>query len=299
MAKGSLHSLWIPNPRGGGNILPRAIGTVSIAAILAAVAWIAGQNFFTFHSLAELFSITVAAAVFVIAWNVRDTIDNGSGFDLDLLNSGEDRATGMGLFSIRERLSYLGGRMEIESPRERGSRFRLITPASAPALKESAIASPPDVSVRMASNSPGREDAAKPIRVVLVDDPVVMRQGLAGLLQTAAGIEVIGEAADGQTAVDLIRKVLPDVVLMDINMPGMDGIQATRILHHEMPDIKIIGLSMFSEGDRAAAIREAGAVDYVTKSGPSGTVIEAIRNSALSCAPCLPADADIHWPKNY
>jgi DNA-binding NarL/FixJ family response regulator len=75
----------------------------------------------------------------------------------------------------------------------------------------------------------------------------------------------------------LIRQVRPDVVLMDISMPGIGGIQATRIIHSELPQIRIIGLSMFQEGDQSAAMREAGAVDYITKSGPSGAVIAAIR----------------------
>ena len=82
---------------------------------------------------------------------------------------------------------------------------------------------------------------------------MVMRQGLAGLLRAEPDIEIIGEASDGQSAIDLIRELRPDVVLMDISMPGMDGIQATRIIHKELPEVRIIGLSMFQEGEQASS----------------------------------------------
>ena len=106
---------------------------------------------------------------------------------------------------------------------------------------------------------------------------MVMRQGLAGLLRVEPDIEIIGEASNGQSAVNLIRELRPDVVLMDISMPGMDGIEATRIIHKEFPEVRIIGLSMFQEEAQQAAMREAGAVAYMTKSGPSEALIEAIR----------------------
>jgi DNA-binding NarL/FixJ family response regulator len=106
---------------------------------------------------------------------------------------------------------------------------------------------------------------------------MVMRQGLAGLLRAESDIEIVGEASDGQSAIDLVRELRPDVVLMDISMPGMDGIQATRIIHKELPGVLIIGLSMFQEGEQQAAMRAAGAVAYLTKTGPSEALIEAIR----------------------
>ena len=86
------------------------------------------------------------------------------------------------------------------------------------------------------------------------------------------------ERLDGELAVKLVRELKPDVVLMDIGMPKMDGIQATRIIHSELPSVRIIGLSMFQEGEQAEAMREAGASAYVTKSGPSESVISAIKS---------------------
>ena len=98
---------------------------------------------------------------------------------------------------------------------------------------------------------------------------------------------VIGEAADGQEAVELANKLLPDVILMDISMPKLNGVEATRIIHNDWPQIKIIGLSMFEEADTARAMRDAGAVDYLTKTGHSEKLIRAIREitrSSLSAA---------------
>jgi len=116
------------------------------------------------------------------------------------------------------------------------------------------------------------------IRVVLADDHVVMRQGLSRLLRGEPDIEVVGEASDGKSVIRQVRDLIPDVILMDINMPGMDGIEAARLIHAELPGIRIIGLSMFQEDERADAMRNAGAVGYIVKSGPSEAVVEAIRD---------------------
>jgi DNA-binding NarL/FixJ family response regulator len=113
---------------------------------------------------------------------------------------------------------------------------------------------------------------------VLVDDHMVLRQGLAGLLRCEPDFEVAGEASDGESAVILVQKLRPDVVLMDVSMPGMDGIQATRTIHAKLPEIRIIGLSMFEKGEPEVAMREAGAVDYLAKSGPSEKLIQSIRS---------------------
>jgi len=92
-------------------------------------------------------------------------------------------------------------------------------------------------------------------------------------------MEVVAEASDGQEAVALAAKLLPDVILMDLSMPKLNGVEATRIIHNDWPDIRIIGLSMFVEDDRSRAMRDSGAVNYVTKSGPAKNLIAAIRKS--------------------
>lgn len=118
------------------------------------------------------------------------------------------------------------------------------------------------------------------IRIVLVDDHVLMRQGLARLLREERDMEIVGEASDGASAVSLVRETQPDIVLMDVNMPGMNGTEATRIIHAELPGIQVIGLSMFEEAELATAMRKAGAVNYLSKSGASNALIAAIRACA-------------------
>jgi CheY-like chemotaxis protein len=111
------------------------------------------------------------------------------------------------------------------------------------------------------------EATKKKIRVILVDDHIIVRQGLARLLRIEEGMELVGEASDGAAAVNLVREVRPDVVLRDLSISGMNGIEATRMVHRGFPEVRMIGLSMFQEGEQPAALRDAGAVAYVTKSG--------------------------------
>jgi len=203
--------------------------------------------------------------------------DEGVGFDPVQLHGEGAKSRGMGLFSIQERLSYLGGSMEIDSAPGSGSRFTLITPPISTKTAVSPDARQSIVSISMASQLKDKVGSEKRIGVVLVDDHMVMRQGLAGLLRAEPDIEIIGESSDGQSAIDLIRDLRPDVVLMDVSMPGMNGIEAARIIHKELPEVRIIGLSMFQEGEWEAAMRDAGAVDYLTKTGPSEALIDTIR----------------------
>ena len=210
---------------------------------------------------------------------VIEVADDGAGFDRNQLHLGGAISNGIGLFGISERLSYLGGSMSIDSAPGKGSRFKLIVPLSAIAAETDLLSA--GISAHAAAIPPQLESTRsrgeKKISIVLVDDHMVMRQGLAGLLRSEPDFEVAGQASDGESAIKLIKEILPDVVLMDISMPGMDGIQATRIIHKELPEIRIIGLSMFQKGEQEAAMREAGAINYLVKSDPSEALIEAIR----------------------
>jgi PAS domain S-box-containing protein len=208
--------------------------------------------------------------------------DGGAGFDVSQIQIKKGESGGTGLLSIQERISYIGGSLKIDSALGRGSRFTLIAPIpkfSGEAEWE-AKEKQARISVMIAPElepEPMPARAIKRIRIMLVDDHLVMRQGLAGLLRGEPDFEIVGEASDGDSAVNLARDIRPDIILMDISMPGMDGVQATRIIHQELRQTCVIGLSMFQEPEREAAIREAGAVGYITKSGPAEAVIEAIR----------------------
>ncbi len=200
--------------------------------------------------------------------------DAGVGFDPAQLHA-SNRHEGIGLFSIGERLKLIGGRMEIDSMPGRGSRITLSAPALDP-NKESVTGGPPAASIGMV---PPRQSPAigEDTRILLVDDHAVVRQGLALLIKERPEMTIVGEASDGKAAVKLAREVRPDIVLMDLNMPGMNGIEATKIIHSEMPEIRIIGLSMFETEEQATAMLAAGAVAYFTKSGPMGTLLDSIR----------------------
>ena len=103
------------------------------------------------------------------------------------------------------------------------------------------------------------------IRLVLVDDHELMRQGLRALVDGQKDVEVVGEANDGRTALALVRSLSPDVVVMDVAMKDMNGIEATRQIRAECPDVKVIGLSSHADARYVKAMLEAGACGYVLK----------------------------------
>lgn len=115
------------------------------------------------------------------------------------------------------------------------------------------------------------------VRVLIVDDADPIRLLLRGLLSTAAGVEVVGEAGDGAEAVELARRLRPDVVLMDVTMPVMDGIEATAAIVDELPDVRVLGLSISADNETAEAMVAAGAADYLTKGGAAQDLIAAVR----------------------
>lgn len=209
--------------------------------------------------------------------------DCGVGFPPEMLDDGSSVSAGFGLVSIRERLRLLGGTLEIDSGNGEGTRLTLTVPVKPPPAltaseeeEESGEGPARTDRFRDEGDGGGRSDR---IRVLLVDDHVVMRQGLSMLLGEETDIEVVGEASDGKEAVTFARELQPDVILMDFSMPGMNGVEATRIIHAERPRIRIIGLSMYAEVERAAAMRDAGAVAYLSKSGRSDALLEAIRQT--------------------
>lgn len=112
-------------------------------------------------------------------------------------------------------------------------------------------------------------------RVLLVDDQAPVRRGLRALLETCEDIEVVGGASDGYQAVALADVLAPDVVLMDCRMPGMDGLEATRIIKRDRQETAVVALSMYPELESAA--RGAGADAFLVKGGPGADLVDEIR----------------------
>ena len=115
------------------------------------------------------------------------------------------------------------------------------------------------------------------IRVLLVEDHTIVRKGLRSLLDGEAGIEVIGEAEDGREAVEKVQQLLPDVVLMDIAMPGLNGLEATRQIKKRFPEVQVLILTMHANEEYIFQILRAGASGYVVKQVAPTELISAIR----------------------
>jgi DNA-binding NarL/FixJ family response regulator len=129
--------------------------------------------------------------------------------------------------------------------------------------------------------SPEQEpaEAAPRIRVLLVDDHAVVRRGLLGFFELLDDIEVVGEAEDGRQAVELVAEREPDVVLMDLLMPVMDGIAATAEIKAAYPDVEVVALTSFIEEERVTAALEAGATGYLLKDADADDVAIAVRRA--------------------
>jgi PAS domain S-box-containing protein len=197
--------------------------------------------------------------------------DRGAGFDTGAVLKNE--GTGFGLFSIHERLQLMGGTILIESSPGNGASLSLIVPLEAKEEKKNEAVR--EIKTEHKTTEKGEDR----IRVLVVDDHTVVRQGISALLGFHSDIEIVGEADDGQEAVEKARQLHPDVILMDINMPRMDGIQATRIIRSEHPYVRIIGLSMHDRHDQADQMIQAGAFAYCKKDGSSDELLSAIRRS--------------------
>ena len=207
--------------------------------------------------------------------------DKGAGFDPVKINAGEDAATGLGLFGPAQRLEHVGGQCVIESKQGRWTRVTLTAKVGRPAN----TAGEPGDRFRLESvvSRRGPRGASSRRQDSRASGGMIMQscaRGLAGILNAESDIEVVAEALSGEQAIMQAVRFRPDVIIMDVSMPGMNGIDATKAILAERPETKIIGLSMYEEADRAEAIRQAGAVNYLTKSGPSDALVAAIRDCA-------------------
>jgi DNA-binding NarL/FixJ family response regulator len=135
------------------------------------------------------------------------------------------------------------------------------------------------------------------MKVLLVDDHAVVRHGLADLL-TAAGIDVVGELADGALAADAVGELEVDLVLMDLSMPTMDGIEATRAVLAARPQTKVVILTSYAEHARLHAALEAGAVGYLLKDAEPEDIVRGLWDAATGGVPLSPRAAAALLPQN-
>jgi signal transduction histidine kinase len=230
--------------------------------------------------------------------------DRGQGFDV----TAADRPTAQfGLFSIRERMQVMGGTLETDSAPGRGTRAVLSLPLTP---HERATAGNTELRMlsdelstkagRMSPEGPSGDDQAlsdsnavhsefniqesafqKQVRVLLADDHAMVRQGLRSVLEGYHDLQVIGEAQDGMEAVELAHVLKPDVIVMDVNMPRLDGIQATSRVKREDPNTVVIGLSVNGAKQVEDAMHQAGASAFLTKEKVADQLYQAIQRTKI------------------
>ena len=132
---------------------------------------------------------------------------------------------------------------------------------------------------------------SQPIRVMLVDDHAMVRKGLATFLKVFDDLELAGEAESGAAAIQLCGEVLPDVILMDMVMPDMDGATATRVIRQKFPHVQVIALTSFKEGELIKNALEAGAIAYLLKDVSADDLVRAIRAAHAGRATLSPEAA--------
>ena len=189
--------------------------------------------------------------------------DDGSGFD-------PERVRGLGLLGMEERVRHLGGTFQIDSRPGRGTLLRVTLPLAA--IPEAVKSR--DVVARGDRSCHGTEAwRMEQIRILLADDHNILRDGMRLLLERQPGFVVVGEAADGRETLQLAQDQRPDVVVMDIAMPNMNGIEATRRIVEKHPNIGVVILSMHHDESYVIRSLKAGARAYLLKDAVKAELI--------------------------
>jgi PAS domain S-box-containing protein len=201
--------------------------------------------------------------------------DQGVGFEPSRL---DDRSkagqVGWGLFRIRERLTLLGGRLDIDSAPGRGTRVRLVAPRD---TAQDTVAGANDWSLGLTGAASAVDDdraSADALRILIVDDHPAVRRALRLMLHQRPQLSVVGDASNGFEAIAHAHTLRPDVILMDVAMPHMDGVEATARIRTELPNIRIFGLSMLARNETADAIEHAGAAGFFVKGTDTQRLID-------------------------
>lgn len=208
-----------------------------------------------------------------------EVTDRGKGFDTMKLERRHSGDTSFGLFSIRERLGLIGGLLTVNSKPGAGTTVQM----SVPCVNQTrgGTAQEPALSPVTLDSQGGQ---TRKLRVLVADDHAIFREGLVALLTQESNVEVVAQAGDGVQAVEMARQYRPDVMIVDISMPRMNGVQVTSTISREMPEMRIIGLSMYEQQDMAKAMLDAGASAYCAKSGAADDTLLTLLRSAATRA---------------
>ncbi len=150
----------------------------------------------------------------------------------------------------------------------------------------------------------GHLDPTLPLRIVVADDQASVREGLVVLLGTIPEIEVVASAANGEEAIRLVAENRPDAILLDLHMPVLDGVEATRRLTGQYPDVAVVVLTTYVDDSSVLAALQAGARSYLTKDADCADIVQALRSAATGLSVIDPAAraallaAAASWPEN-
>jgi signal transduction histidine kinase/CheY-like chemotaxis protein len=217
--------------------------------------------------------------------------DEGVGCDPVTIR--ESKGDKFGLFSIRERMEAIDGWMELDSQPGAGTTVTLGVTVGASGAEDAAAdqlplnAAQPSGASGFSAHHPAHERQA-PVRVLLVDDHAMVRQGLRSILDGYANLHIIAEAGDGEEAITLARLLKPDLIVMDVNMPRLDGIEATKRIREELPGTYVVGLSVNEAEHVVKSMRDAGASAFLTKESAADHLYETIgmviRKTSVECS---------------
>jgi CheY-like chemotaxis protein/anti-sigma regulatory factor (Ser/Thr protein kinase) len=210
--------------------------------------------------------------------------DHGRGFDPDAMEA--KSANGhFGLFSVRERMQAMGGRLDVVSRAGEGTTVTMLLPLA----KSQPAAGMRDMTATTTSKEPAEESIfqiphaayhpppGNTIRLLLVDDHTMVRQGLRSLLESYEDVMIVGEASNGEEAIELVEQLRPALVVMDLNMPKKNGIEATARIKARWPETVVIGLSVQAGEEARRAILNAGGAVLLTKEAAVDELYRTIR----------------------
>ena len=213
--------------------------------------------------------------------------DQGRGFDPVALEAKSENGR-FGLFSVRERMQAMGGRLDVTSRPGEGTTITMILPltTSKPAEAETTAGTFADTAARQAPSeqsifqiphAPFHPPPGNTIRLLLVDDHTMVRQGLRSLLESYEDVMIVGEGSNGDEAIELVEQLRPALVVMDLNMPKKNGIEATARIKARWPETVVIGLSVQAGEEARRAIINAGGAVLLTKEAAVDELYRTIR----------------------